>query len=107
MCRSLRECVHQGGGTGSHGRPSDVPERHHPRTTASESLRALKRLRGVPIAKANAEPRPIGIESLFMKMVASMAIKALEPQIQDVLGPLEFGFGVKGSAEALTHFLRS
>ena len=36
-----------------------------------ESLRTLKRLRGVPIAKANSDPRPIGIESLLMKMAAS------------------------------------
>ena len=72
-----------------------------------DALKALKRLRGCPLAKPTGGIRPISIEPVFMKMAAALLVQELASEISEALGPWEFGHGKKGSTEALTHLVRA
>ena len=68
---------------------------------------ALTASRGVPLDKGDGTPRPIGILEVIVRLAAGLLAREYMGDITKAVGPFEFGFGVSGGAEAMSHVVRA
>jgi hypothetical protein len=69
----------------------------------SEAMAKLLTARGVPIAKLNGKPRPIGVREVLINLALSVAVRQEESNIKNSLSDDDFGFKVKDGAALPAH----
>jgi hypothetical protein len=72
-----------------------------------DDILELRRIRGIPLAKANNGIRPIGLGSKWAQLCEGAVYRHAAPTVRSLLHPGALGYGVSAGIEAAVHGIRA